>query len=173
VTAALSIPPVRRRLHQRAQAAWRAEGQLTFVCLGNICRSPFAAALMPAGEASRRAVASAGTHPRSGRQSPEAAVRAARDWSVDLGPHRSRHLDAALVRDSAALFVFDVDNLLRIRREFPESRGRLHLLGALSPDGPVVIADPYGKPDAEFQRVYRQIAGIIERASEAAGAPAR
>ena len=164
LAAVLSTSPVRRRLSERARRAWAEPSPVTFVCLGNICRSPFAEAVARRHFGDERSVSSAGTFPKAGRRSPDTGVGAARAWSVDLSGHRSRVLDAELVRDGGQLFVFDVDNLIRLWRDFPEARDRIHLLGALDDDGPLVIADPYGRDDAAFGEAYRRIARIIERA---------
>ena len=172
LAAVLSVPPVRRRLAERARRAWADPAPVTFVCLGNICRSPFAEAVARRRFGDGRVVSSAGTFPTAGRRSPETGVGAARQWSVDLGGHRSRVLDAELARDGGQLFVFDVDNLIRIWRDFPEARSRLHLLGALDDDGPLVIADPYGRDDAAFAAAYRRIARLIEGASSGGAPPA-
>lgn len=173
LTAALSLPPVRRRLAERARRAWHDPSPVTFVCLGNICRSPFAEAVARRHFGTSRTVGSAGTFPKSGRSSPVTGVAAARDWSIDLEGHRSRVLDAELVREGGQLFVFDADNLVRLWRDFPEARRRIHLLGALDDDGPLVVADPYGRDDVAFEEAYRRIVRLIERAPGSDAAPAR
>lgn len=160
LTGLLSMPPVRRRLRQRAQEAWRGSGPIAFVCLGNICRSPFAAALARARLGPHAVVFSAGTLDRPGRPSPELAVAAARRWSVDLSDHRSRTADAALVETANQLFVFDADNLVTLLRAFPEARGRIHLLGALG-DGPLSVQDPWGRRPEDYEAVYSRIAELI------------
>jgi protein-tyrosine phosphatase len=162
--AVLSRPAVETVLRRRARAAWATREPVVFVCYGNICRSPFAEGLLRGRPGAGRAASSAGTLPRAGRPSPPDAIAVARKWSVDLGGHRSRVLDAALVSGAGAVFVFDVDNLFGVLRRFPGSVGRTHLLGALDPDGLTVVDDPYGRPRAEFARVYEQIAALLETA---------
>lgn len=159
--AALSLPLVRRRLTRRARSAWEGHGPVTFVCFGNICRSPFAESLASRRLGSARRISSAGTFQRAGRPSPETAASVARRWDVDLAAHRSRVLDAPAVHQGGSIFVFDVDNLLRVRRDFPEARHRVHLLGALAEKGPLGIRDPYGQPAEEFAAVYGRIAHLI------------
>ncbi len=168
----LSLRPVRLALHRRATAAWRDSNSIVFVCLGNICRSPFAEAIARL-RLAREDVASAGTFPRAGRRSPDAAIAVARLWSVDLAPHRSRVFDEAALHEGAAVFVFDVDNLIRMWRRHPSSRARVHLLGALSPEGPLVIPDPYGRTTDEFERTYARIAQLISRAERDGRRPVR
>lgn len=159
--AVLSLPPVRRRLGRRAHAAWDAAGSITFVCFGNVCRSPFGEALAARRLGSSHRVTSAGTFHRSGRPSPDVAVSVARRWEVDLVPHRSRVLDAAMVEKAGPIFVFDVDDFRRVRRDFPQSRGRIHILGVVADRGALSIRDPYGRPPEVFARAYGRIADLI------------
>jgi protein-tyrosine phosphatase len=168
----LDLPPVRARLRARARNALASADRVVFVCLGNICRSPFAEALMRT-RLSGVEVISAGTLPESGRQSPELAIASARRWAVNLEPHRSRSVDPEFLREGDALFVFDVDNLVRLWRRFPQARWRLHLAGALADRGPLVVADPYGGTASDFDRAYERIAEIITAAGLSAAAARR
>lgn len=169
VALGLSLPPLRRRLTRRARAAWATCEPVTFVCLGNIYRSPFAERVARQRLDRACRVASAGTFDRPGRHSPPAAVSAARRWGVDLEEHRSRVLDASMVRDAGSIFVFDVGNLLRLWHDFPESRGRVHMLAALADEGQLAISDPYGGPEEELTAVYARIAQLIAGAGGPGG----
>ncbi len=171
VEAVLETPAVRRRLHGRARAAWSSAESITFVCLGNICRSPFAEAIARR-ELAHRDIHSAGTFPRSGRPSPQTAVTAAENWAVDLRAHRSRVFASDADDANGAVFVFDVDNFITMWRSHPRTRRRLHLLGLLSSDGPVAIPDPYGSPLERFERVYERIERLIREAARAGSPPA-
>ena len=66
------------------------EPRIIFICQGNICRSPFAAALLRARLCDRRvSIGSAGTLPQPGRATPIFGVEAAAEYGVDLSSHRS------------------------------------------------------------------------------------
>jgi protein-tyrosine phosphatase len=157
----LAVAPVRRRLHARALRAWREADEPLIVCQGNINRSPFAGELVR--------VASAGFEEPPGRPSPPRTVAAAADRGVDLSAHRSRVVDDALVARTDAIFGFDLQNLARLILRHPRAWRRAHLLGALAPDGPVLIADPHGHDDATLHRSLDQ----IERALRANDTPTR
>src|SRR2546422_3228666 len=96
---------------QRALKALRRRprfGCLLVVCRGNICRSPFAAALLrPALSRSRVRVDSVGlTAP--GRPSPPEAVAAAARPGGGLSGHRAQLLAAENVRAGDPLVVIDL-----------------------------------------------------------------
>jgi protein-tyrosine-phosphatase len=166
VRACLQLPFVRRRLRRDALAAWSRSQTVAFVCLGNICRSPFAEILARQVVSDDKVVRSAGYFPRSGRQAPPDAVGSALKWGVDLGSHRSRILTVDLIQEADALFVFDADNHRSVLSQHPAARGKVHYMGALAQRGPVEIDDPYGRSVADFERTYRLIARSLTAARE-------
>lgn len=155
--------------HRRAVRALEASPvrSVIFVCLGNICRSPFAEyrlrALLEeepgrAGEAS--AVESVGLI-LPGRPSPEVAQAVAGEFGLDLGPHRSRVLSDEAAATADLLLVMTTAQLRDVGTRYP--RARILHLGDLDP-GPVPrrdIDDPYGNPPGTFRRVYRRIDRIL------------
>lgn len=157
------LPPVRRRRATRTRDAIRAGERLLFLCKGNICRSPFAERWVRLRHPDRDGgVASAGYFPKADRPSPPAAVEAARELGVDLGPHRSRVLDAEMLRAADVVVTFDRENYDTVARRFPEAREKLHRLAMLRADGLPEIADPYGGTVEDFRRCYRVIASALD-----------
>lgn len=104
---------------------------------------------------------SAGYYPDPGRRSPADAVAAARAFGVDLTKHRSRVLVGKTIEDADAIFVFDEHNRRAVLAANPSLSERLHFLGALSDDGPLTIADPFGTTARAYERTYGQIAAAI------------
>jgi protein-tyrosine phosphatase len=140
---AWAFPPVRSALSRRARRAWSEGGEVLFLCSGNIWRSPFAEAVVRVTQPDRR-VRSAGFFPQPGRPSPpEAVALAAERWGIDLSEHRSAVVDGVAVAHAGAIFLFDAGNVLLLARRHPTALRRAHLVGALDPDGPLLIADPH------------------------------
>ncbi len=167
-----SDPAARRELHEHAVRAWSEARSMLFVCLGNICRSPFAERLAALRLPADRRASSAGHYPDTGRRTPPGALRVARGYGVDLRDHRSRFLSRKLLEQADAVFVCDRQNHRAIAANHPWAIERTHFLGALSPDGPLSIGDPFGGADARYEAAYRQIAEAIEAAEGASpGAP--
>jgi protein-tyrosine-phosphatase/predicted ATP-grasp superfamily ATP-dependent carboligase len=158
---------VRRRRRQRLEAAARAEleraERVLFVCKGNICRSPFAAALARRLLRDDQTIVSAGFL-APGRRPPVEAIAAAAGWQIDLSGHRSRVVSAEIVDGSDAIFVFDDGNYERMVALFPQSEHRLHLLGALDADGPLFVRDPWGRGPEVFAATYGRIAEALNAA---------
>jgi protein-tyrosine-phosphatase len=157
----------REELMREARSAWAEAGSLLFVCLGNICRSPFAERLAREHLEADKLLTSAGSYPVPGRQAPPDAIAAARPFGVDLGAHRSRVLAAEMLEQAEAVFVFDQGNYRAVVSEHPGCAQRVHCVGALADDGPLFISDPFGGSATEYELVYRQIAAAIEAANAA------
>ena len=136
-----------------------------FVCLGNICRSPFAA------EAARSrlagvAVESAGFHAEEGRPTPRHVMETARMLAVDMSSCRSSRLTRERVDAADLIVCMDLANLKKLRSEFPEALPRSTLLGLFCPDGPPQIKDPLGLSPTATRAVLVQILAALEALSE-------
>jgi protein-tyrosine-phosphatase len=115
--------------------------KVLFVCIGNTCRSPFAAGLARR-LASERGLdvefESAGEDAWEGAESPPEAVAEARKYGVDLSAHRARRLTPEGRADADEVVeLFDVpDPIFRGAAAYRETYERLHekvdeLLGRL------------------------------------------
>lgn len=155
------LPPLRSRLEQRARDALAASGPVLFVCLGNICRSPFAEICARAHWPDRVKVASSGTFPVPGRASPAVACEVAREMGLSLDGHRSSVLTGRMVDEAGVILVFDESNRRSVLAAFPQARRKVHLLGALSGRGLEEVRDPFGGDETDFRDVYRQISELV------------
>jgi protein-tyrosine-phosphatase/predicted ATP-grasp superfamily ATP-dependent carboligase len=156
----LQLPLVRSMLAQTARKALIKSRTVLFVCKGNVCRSPFAELLVRPRLSHEKTVTSAGYIQKAGRPAPETAVGAAQQWEVDLSEHCSRILTPELM-SADAIFVFDYDNYIRVRADYPHAASRVHFVGALHPKGELFIADPWGQDAGQFSAVYQQIADAL------------
>lgn len=139
---------------------------MLFLCHGNACRSPFAAALF-AREAGQRIaapikVASAGLV-SPGRPSPVAAIAAAARRGIDLAPHRSRLVTTQAIAAAQLVVVMSADQARVVRRVGKREIATL-ILGDLDPE-PMeerTIIDPMGGRDAIFDESYDRITRCVD-----------
>lgn len=153
------IHPVVRRGAREQVAGLPVRPNLLFICLGNICRSPYAAeALRQRAEGRVGTVASAGFI-GPGRPSPFEAVDEAALRGVDLTPHRSRTVVPGDARDFHLLVVMEGGQSSRLQRELGVPRRQILLLGDLDPVTPDrrLIPDPFGRGPAAFRDAYDRI----------------
>lgn len=134
------------------------------LCLGNICRSPMAERYLERRLEERGLpidVRSSGFVEQEGRPSPESAVRAAREFGVDLSDHRSRIVSPDELARSDVVFVMDAGNYRRLGETFPHREPRVSFLGVFG-DGDFEIRDPHGGDFPEFREVYHRIASAVD-----------
>jgi len=162
---------VKRRLLQQHRALLRrlkaagAPSKIVFICYGNICRSPLAAAL-----AEQRlngvAIDSAGFHQHTGRSCPLKILRIGNAFGIDLSDHRSARVTQDQLANADLVIAMDLENLNCLRKEFPEMADRTTLLGLFGAPEALTIADPYLADEAATNRICEQIqAGVQGLAS--------
>ncbi|WP_220809990.1 low molecular weight protein-tyrosine-phosphatase [Noviherbaspirillum aridicola] len=136
-----------------------------FVCMGNICRSPTAEAVMrkylsDAGLASRVVVDSAGTHDYHVGCPPDPrAQAAARKRGYDLSSLRARQITQADFQQFDLLIGMDFNNLEVLQRLCPPAqKGKLGLLMAYAQrHNATVVHDPYYRGGKDFELVLSYI----------------
>lgn len=138
---------------------------IVFVCTGNTCRSPMAAAMMRKLIADRKKVKpndlaehgviieSAGIAAMMGsRPSPE-AVTVMAEMGIDLTDHESQPLTERLAHQADAIFAMTRSHRQAIINEWPEIAPRVRLLSREFTD----VADPIGGPPEQYERCAKQI----------------
>lgn len=166
-----ALHPFRRRRLERRLRDRSPPDKVLFVCLGNICRSPYAEKTLVRATSKgpwSPAVVSAGFI-GPGRPSPDTARMVARERGLDLSEHRSRQLTDELLVGSDLVFVMDVAQRRAITRR--TGRRDVFLLGDLDPSwsGRRAICDPIEQPRAVFEEVYDRIDRITRRLATLAG----
>ena len=145
----------------------RPVGSLLFLCLGNLCRSPFAA-VAAAPRLPGVTVESAGFLSHDGRPSPVHVVQAARTLGVDVSASRARRVTAAQIDAADLIVCMDVTHLERMAAEFPQAMGKTTLLGLFNAAGPTEMKDPYDlSPSATLAVFEDMLRSIDALASEA------
>lgn len=147
--------------------------RLLFVCLGNICRSPFAAAALSRcfGSRDRRLqIASAGVIPRPGRRTPAFGIAAAAERGIDLEDHRSSWLASPDASTATAIIVFDEQTETALLNRYPRLGGPVIRLGHFGREIRHEIGDPVDGDLALFRTTY---AAIEEHAQALAGIVSR
>jgi protein-tyrosine-phosphatase/biotin carboxylase len=161
------LPALRRMRAQRSRGRFAArlapqpgrKLRLLVLCFGNICRSPFAAALLARELAAARPdieVLGGGFLAKENRQSPDTAIAQAAVLGIDLAPHRSRFVTDADLEAADAILVFDAQNIGELSKRGMKAADRAFLLGDFATD-PGEIEDPYGQSAETFRDTYQRI----------------
>ena len=129
-----------------------------FLCLGNVCRSPYAERVLTSLRPDGVTVDSAGFI-KPGRPPADLAMEVASARGIEHSDHRSRTLSAADLDAIQAVCDFDRHNETRLLGTAGVRRDRVFWMGDLQPEygGRRAILDPWGKPREEFERVFDRI----------------
>ena len=151
---------------------------MLFVCYGNICRSPFAAAAflraLPATLAQRIKVDSVGFI-GPGRRPPSAAIQSAKRRGLDLSAHESKVVNPQMLRNASLIVVMASEQARGIRARLESGANNVLVLGDLDPM-PIehrTIIDPWNQADSVFDESYdriercvRELARIVSTAAK-------
>lgn len=131
------------------------------VCKGNICRSPFAEAVLSS-EVRASQIASVHVWSRGtenyhvGKGADQLATRVAHEFGVDLSKHVAKQLAAIDAQRADLILLLDSENRARLLQLFPnEGTSRtIRLLGEFL-DPPVPdIPDPYRGSEGDFRKAF-------------------
>lgn len=157
-----ALHAARRRAALGRLAAGGEPDSVLFLCQGNICRSPYAAAAfhraLPEEARARVRVASAGFIGPD-RPAPPEAVSAAALRGVDLGTHRSSLLSRERIDGAALVVVMTPEQARAVRRGFHRPAAGVVVLGDLDPH-PIetrAVHDPWGHAVDAYVRSYERI----------------
>ena len=128
------------------------------VCVGNICRSPMAEALLRArlGRRPRFTVSSAGVSALVGHPADPAALELMREKNIDISGHRARQVTPDLVAAHDLVLVMERGHEAAVLSIAPQARGKVHCIGKF---GKFDVPDPYRQPRAAFEEALR----LVER----------
>ncbi len=128
--------------------------KLLFVCYGNTCRSPMAAALASKFLKETEEIHSAGTDAVDGAHPSREAVEVMREWGLDISNHRAKSVS-----------LFDLDEFDMIVAMDRATAGVL--IGAFGVNPEKIkrlnIADPYGEGIDAYRKCAREIESALYR----------
>lgn len=137
---------------------------ILFICSGNTCRSPMAAAITRQMLAERCGVSpdrleeagyrvgSAGVYAAGQSPASELAVEAMRKQGIDLTPHRSRPLTQELINEADVIYCMTSSHRRAVLDIDPSAQAKVRLL-----DEAGEIEDPLGTDATMYQRTAEMI----------------
>ena len=127
---------------------------ILILCVGNICRSPIAEALLKQ-EFPEKKIWSAGLGALVGSPADPLSIEIAAAHGVDMSAHRAQQLASWMCQAADLILVMEQFQKTEVEQKYPLVRGKVFRLGEF---GKFDIADPYRQPAAAFDRAYKAIA---------------
>ncbi len=124
------------------------------LCIGNICRSPLAEALL-AQALPQHTIWSAGLGALVGQPADPLSVQVAAAHGLDLSAHRAQQVSGWINQQVELILVMEQSHKAQLEQLFPVVCGKVFTLGQY---GQFEIADPYQQPLAAFEAAYTAIA---------------
>jgi len=126
------------------------------VCVGNICRSPMAEAVLRDALKGRKEVVveSAGLGALVGEPASGFSVELMQERGLDISGHRAQQLTAELITRSDLILVMESGHRRAVDENEPTARGKLYRLGEWQD---LEIPDPYRQPREAFEETLKLI----------------
>lgn len=128
------------------------------LCIGNICRSPMAEALLKQA-LPNRTVHSAGLGALVGKGADPHSVSLMAEQGIDITSHVARQLSQSMVSQADVIFVMDSEQKRHVESEFRGARGKVFRLGEAAG---VDIPDPYREGIDSFRNAHRLIVDGVQ-----------
>jgi low molecular weight protein-tyrosine phosphatase len=136
------------------------------VCVGNICRSPMAEALLKSALRGQDefTVESAGLGALVGYPASDHALELMQEMGEDISEHRARQIHPDMVKQADLVLVMEAGHKRAIDDADATARGKVYRLGEWQDKD---IDDPYRQPKAAFaealQDIQEGVASWVER----------
>ena len=129
------------------------------VCVGNICRSPMAEALLKQ-RYPDKAIDSAGVGALVGHPADPAALEIMTERQLDITNHMAKQIDEKLAKKADIIFTMSDGQTKWIEERWPFCRGKTFKLGHwMNKD----IADPYKHEMSAFETACQDIVDSLEQ----------
>ena len=129
------------------------------VCVGNICRSPMAEALLKQ-RFPNKMIDSAGVGALVGHAADPAAIEIMAKQQIDITSHIAKQVDEQLAKKVDLIFTMSDGQTKWIEERWPFCRGKTFKLGHWMEKD---IADPYQHEMSAFETAYQDIVDGIEQ----------
>jgi protein-tyrosine phosphatase len=129
------------------------------VCIGNICRSPMAAALLRERHIEKN-IDSAGLSALIGHTADATAIELMATQNIDISSHITKQISEPLVIDADLILTMTIEQTKWIESRWPYCRGKTFRIGHwLNKD----IIDPYQMDAAVFATSRQDIVDSLEQ----------
>ena len=139
--------------------------KILVICTANICRSPFAEALLE--QRLKDAgfddfvVESAGTWAQLERPPARYSIRLAREMGLAIESHRARMVDEEMLAAADLVLTMTASHKEALQVEFRQHAPRIFLLSEMA-GSHFDVADPYGGPWEDYLEMQSDVVRLVD-----------
>lgn len=134
---------------------------ILIICVGNVCRSPVAEALLAHKlQGQSLAISSAGIGALVGNPMDKTAHEVLQEHGLEHRSHRARQVDSAMLHRADLILAMEQSHIQHIRQIAPEVHGKTFLMGKWLDD--LEIPDPYRQSRPAFDHVHSLLTQSVE-----------
>ena len=145
-----------RRILSGSPTLPRSVSHVLVICHGNICRSPFAEALLESIHPGL-VVKSAGLAASGGDPAQPGALRVAKEFGMDLSDHQSTRLQRSDLEWADLILGMEGRHVTAVKQLMGNRASNVLTVGDFLERSPHLIPDPWGQSDEYFRSVFTQI----------------
>ncbi|MGO2340639.1 MAG: low molecular weight protein-tyrosine-phosphatase [Psychrobacter sp.] len=143
--------------YKQSDILWHIDNILV-VCVGNICRSPIAAAIMSE-QYPNKHIDSAGVSAVIGHSADPKAVELMATHHTDINKHIAKQINQEMTIAADLILTMSTNETKWIESQWPHCRGKVFKIGHwLDKD----IEDPYGHDVSAFETARKNIISSLE-----------
>ena len=136
---------------------------IVFVCTGNTCRSPMAAALASAllnKHGLRVSIGCAGVSAMAGQSISRNAKLVLDEFGIDFSEHKAQGIGDKLLKEADLVLAMTVSHLSFVKHVFPNTNA--FTLAEYAGEF-YDVSDPFGGDINEYRKCAEQINGLLEK----------
>ncbi len=134
---------------------------ILIVCVGNICRSPAAEALLSSRlQGKGLTISSAGIGALVGNPMDKTAHEVLADHGLEHMSHRARQVNSEMLHKADLILAMENSHIQHIRQIAPEVHGKTFLVGKWLDD--TEVPDPYRQSKPAFEHVHSLLTQCVE-----------
>ena len=134
---------------------------ILIVCVGNICRSPAAEALLlDRLQGKGLTISSAGIGALVGNPMDKTAHEVLTEHGLEPRAHRARQVDSEMLHRADLILTMEQSHIQHLRQMAPEVHGKTFLIGKWLDD--IQIPDPFRQSKPAFEHVHSLLTQSVE-----------
>jgi L-threonylcarbamoyladenylate synthase len=162
---------IEKKLNIKILSSIKRTFTITFICSGNICRSPMAEGILKklldkSKFYKQIAINSAGTLNLMPTRASEEAIKISHKNKVDISKHRSKPVDKLILDKANLIICMAVYHYNILLKNYPEYTNKIFVLKSMNKeeyDTDPSIADPIGMSEEFYERIYFEIESELKR----------